>query len=504
MPTHATLDVPALGKTELPVGLFINNEWVEASDAKTFDTVNPATGEVLVAVAHATKDDVDRAVKAARTAFKTTWGTNVAGAERGAILNKLADLMERDTAKLAAVESVNSGKGIRIARDADVADSIACLRYYAGLADKTFGQTINHFGGEKFVYTLHQPIGVCGQIIPWNYPLLMWAWKVAPALAAGCTVVMKPSELTPLSALMLCDLAKEAGVPAGVINTLPGLGATTGDAIARHADVDKVAFTGSVATGRRISFAAAESNLKKVTLELGGKSPMLVFDSADVDEAADWAAMGIWFNSGQDCCASSRVIVQEGVYEKFLEALKRRAEKCAIGQPSDEATSFGPLISAAQRDKVVAYIDSGKADGARVITGGQRWAKSGNGFWVEPTILADTRPGMKCVQEEIFGPVIVASTFKDEADALALANDTTYGLAAAVFTSDSRQATRVSAALDAGTVWVNQYALLHAGVPFGGFKQSGIGRELGTYGIEAYTQVKAVHHNLTQTMEWPI
>lgn len=447
--------------------------------------MNPATGEKLVDVAHASKEDVDAAVKAARKAFKTTWGRNIPGADRGNLLLKIADLIERDADKIARVESLNGGKGVRIARESDVADSAACFRYYAGLADKTYGQTIDHFGNEKVCHTYHQPIGVCGQIIPWNYPLLMWAWKVAPALAAGCTIVMKPSELTPLTALMMCDLIKEAGVPAGVVNTVPGLGATTGDAISRHMDIDKVAFTGSVVTGRRISIAAAESNLKKVTLELGGKSPLLVFESANLEEAADWTALGIWFNSGQDCCASSRVYVQESVYDKFIDILKKRAEATAIGQPDDEKTSFGPLISAAQRDKVLSYIQSGIEEGARCVTGGQKWPQSKGGFWIEPTILADTKPGMKAVKEEIFGPVIVAAKFKDEAEAVELANDTTYGLAAAVFTNDARQMTRVSRDLDAGTVWCNQYALLLAGVPFGGFKQSGQGRELGTYGIEA-------------------
>lgn len=332
----------------------------------------------------------------------------------------------------------------------------------------------------------------------------MWAWKVAPALAAGCTVVMKPSELTPLTALMMCDLVKEAGIPAGVVNTVPGLGATTGDAISRHMDIDKVAFTGSVATGRRISVAAAESNLKKVTLELGGKSPLLVFESADLEEAANWAALGIWFNSGQDCCASSRVYVHESAYDKFLEILKSRAEATAIGQPDSESTSFGPLISAQQRDKVLSYIQSGIDEGARCITGGQRWPQSNGGFWIEPTILADTHASMRVVKEEIFGPVIVASKFKTEQEALELANDTTYGLAAAVFTNDARQLARVSRELDAGTVWCNHYALLQAGVPFGGFKQSGIGRELGSYGIDSYVTVKAVHNNLSMTQDWPV
>jgi aldehyde dehydrogenase (NAD+) len=302
----------------------------------------------------------------------------------------------------------------------------------------------------------------------------------------------------------MCDLIKEAGFPAGVVNTVPGLGATTGDAISRHLDVDKVAFTGSVVTGRRISIAAAESNLKKVTLELGGKSPMVVFPSADIKEAASWTALGIWFNSGQDCCASSRVLVHESIYDEFVNELKTYAETAAIGSPAEEATSFGPLISAGQRDKVVAYIESGRSEGARVVTGGKAWPKSNGGYFVEPTILADTNPKMKVVREEIFGPVIVAQKFSTEEEAIELANDTTYGLAAGVFTNDARQMTRVSHELNAGTVWCNQAALLHVQVPFGGFKESGVGRELGVYGLEGYCQVKAVHQNLTQTVEWPL
>lgn len=482
-----------------------DNEFVPSSDGKTFDTLNPATGEKIVSISHATKDDVDAAVKAARKAFKTTWGNNIAAETRGLLMNKLADLLERDAEKFAALESYDSGKGIRIARESDVADSVACIRYYAGLADKIHGQTINSWGGEKFAYTLHQPIGVCGQIIPWNYPLLMLAWKIGPALAAGCTIVMKPSELTPLTALLVCELVKEAGIPAGVLNMVPGLGATTGEAISRHMDIDKVAFTGSVITGRKISVAAAESNLKKVTLELGGKSPMLVFDSADVEEAANWAALGIYFNSGQDCCASSRIYVQEGIYDKFLDAMKRRAEEAAaIGDPADEKTSFGPLISAQQRDKVINYIESGKQEGGRIVTGGQKWAQSKGGYYVEPTVIADVKPDFKVSREEIFGPVCVTAKFKTEEEAIDIANDTTYGLGAGVFTNDARQKTRVAAKIDAGTIWVNQYGPLHAGVPFGGFKQSGIGRELGTYGLDAYTQIKAVHDNLSQELEWPL
>ncbi|RSH82124.1 aldehyde dehydrogenase (NAD(P)(+)) ald5 [Saitozyma podzolica] len=512
MSTHAALTVPTIGELSIPTGLFINNEFRASSSGQTVPTINPANGETLLEVSHASQEDVDEAVRAARKAFETAWGNNVQASERGALLNKLADLMERDAEKLAALESLDSGKGIRIVREIDLPDSVACLRYYAGLADKFFGQTIPHFGKDKFVYTIHQPIGVCGQIIPWNYPLLMWAWKVAPALAAGCCIVMKPSELTPLSALYMCQLVKEAGIPAGVFNTVPGLGATTGDAISRHMDIDKVAFTGSVMTGRRISIAAAESNLKKVTLELGGKSPSLIFESANIEEAADWSALGIWFNSGQDCTAGSRIYVHESIYETFIAALKKKAEACAIGQAGlfvcssdyDETTSFGPLISEAQRDKVLGYISSGVDEGARLVAGGKKWSKSGNGYWVEPTIIADVKPHFKVVQEEIFGPVVVISKFSTESEALTLANSSTFGLAAAVHTNDARQAMRVTAALDAGTVWCNQYGMLHPGVPFGGFKMSGVGRELGTYGLEAYTQVKAVHQNLAMDMQWPI
>lgn len=502
MSTHQQVKLPSGREVNVPTGLFINNEWVTSSDGKTFETIDPSTGEHQLDFAHATVEDVNTAVKAARKAFKTTWGKGVAATERSALLSKLADLMERDAQLLAELESWNSGKGVRIARDADVADTVACLRYYAGLCDKIFGQTIDAFGKDKLIYTLHEPIGVCGQIIPWNYPLLMWGWKVGPALAAGCCVVMKPSELTPLTALYLCELAKEAGFPAGVINTLPGLGATTGNAIASHMDVDKIAFTGSVATGRRISVAAAQSNLKKVTLELGGKSPSIVFDTADVDDTANWLALGIWFNSGQDCCAGSRLYVQAGIYDKLVAKLVENAKACAIGKPSDDATSFGPLISANQRDKVLGYIETARKEGATISTGGKKWAES-KGFYVEPTVIEGVTPDMTVIKEEIFGPVISVAKFTTEEEAIELANNSVYGLAAAVFTNDAKQSMRVSGALEAGTVWVNSYALLHVQAPFGGFKQSGIGRELGTYGLEAYTQVKAVHHNLGMTMDWP-
>ncbi|KAI5474405.1 aldehyde dehydrogenase, mitochondrial [Pseudohyphozyma bogoriensis] len=488
-------------KVSTPTGLFIDGQWVAAEDGATFETLNPATGEKLLDISAAGPADVDKAVKAARKAFETTWGRNVAPAERAALLYKLADLMERDAQVLGELESIDSGKGMRIARDFDIGDSVGCLRYYAGWADKVHGTTIDATGKSKMIYTVQDPIGVCGQIIPWNYPI-MWAWKVGPALAAGCTVVMKPSELTPLTALALCNLAKEAGIPDGVINTLPGLGPVAGAAISEHMDIDKIAFTGSVITGRRIMAAAANSNLKKVTLELGGKSPNIIFSSADLEQAVAWSAMAVYYNSGQDCCAGTRLFVEESVYDKFMPLLIKAAESCAIGDPWDEKTSFGPLISAAQRDKVLNYIQSGIDEGAKVATGGKKWGEKG--FYVQPTILTETNASMKCVREEIFGPVLVVSKFKTEEEIIEIANDSIYGLGAAVFTGDAKQSMRVSGALKSGTVWVNQYGILHSSVPFGGYKQSGIGRELGAHGLNEYTITKAVHHNISEEMAWPV
>lgn len=331
---------------------------------------------------------------------------------------------------------------------------------------------------------------------------MMLAWKIAPALAAGCTIVMKPSELTPLTALYICNLAKEAGFPAGVLNMVPGLGATTGNAISHHMDIDKIAFTGSVPTGRAISIAAAESNLKKVTLELGGKSPALIFEGCDLQQAANWISLGIYFNSGQDCCASSRVYVQDSVHDEFVRLLKANAQTAAIGKPEAEETSFGPLISQGQRDKVLKYVDSAREQGATVAAGGKTWGAEG--FYVEPTVITDIAQDMKCVREEIFGPVVVVGRFADEKEAVRLANDTTYGLAGAVFSTDASQVQRVAQAIKAGTIWINNYGVLSSRVPFGGFKQSGIGRELGLAGMDAYLQTKAVHQNISEQLEWPL
>ncbi|KAH0840028.1 aldehyde dehydrogenase domain-containing protein [Lanmaoa asiatica] len=506
---------------EIPTGLFINNEFVSSADSnELIQAINPATEEVICSVVAGSEKDIDIAVAAARNAFNTTWGKNVTGFERSRLMNKLADLIERDQQVLAEVEGLNNGKPVKIARDFDIGDTIQCLRYYAGWADKIIGQTIEVDNKSKLAFTRHDPIGVCGQIIPWNYPINMWAWKVAPALACGCTIVMKPSELTPLTALLLSKLIAEAGFPPGVVNTIPSLGPVGGAALSAHRNVDKVAFTGSTATGRKIMEAAAKSNLKKVSLELGGKSPHLIFESADLDQAANWACLGILYNTGQDCTAGSRLYVQDSIYDKFVALLVQKAKELVIGDAFDERSGGGPVVSSlhmiltiqahdfpqvskAQYDKVWGYIDNGKAQGAKLALGGQK--RPGKGFFVDPTIFTDIKQDMKIVRSTlIFGPVLSVGKFKTEEEAIALANDTTYGLGAGLHSNDANQCMRVSSALEAGTVWVNQYNMLNNNVPFGGKKQSGIGRELGSYALEEYTSVKAVHWNFGEKLDWPL
>ncbi|KAA1466204.1 NAD-aldehyde dehydrogenase [Dentipellis sp. KUC8613] len=504
MASVAHIAVPRSNTTiAVSTGLFINNEFVPSLDGlEPIKVYNPATEEVLCEVTSAGQKDVDRAVAAARTAFKTTWGKNVTGFERSRLLNKLADLMERDQQSLAELECLNNGKPVKVARDFDIGDSVACLRYHAGWADKILGQSIEVDRKTKVAITHPEPIGVCGQIIPWNYPIQMWAWKVAPALAVGCTIVMKPSEITPLTALKLSELVVEAGFPPGVVNTIPSLGSVGGAAISSHPDIDKVAFTGSTITGRRIMEAAAKSNLKKVSLELGGKSPHIVFESADLEQAANWAAMGILYNTGQDCTAGSRLYVQDTIYEKFLDVLAVKAKELVIGDGFDEQTGGGPVVSKGQYDRVWNYIESGKKEGARLVIGGQK--RSTPGYYVDATIFADIRPDMKIVKEEIFGPVLSVGKFSTEEEVIALANDTTYGLAAGLHSNDAGQCMRVSQALDAGTIWVNQYNILNNNVPFGGKKQSGIGRELGSQALDEYISTKAVHWNYGEKLEWPL
>ncbi|KAJ4186812.1 aldehyde dehydrogenase (NAD(P)(+)) ald5 [Fusarium falciforme] len=481
------LETPLTGAYEQPIGLFINGQWVESVDKKKLEVVNPSTEEVITSVFEGTEKDVDLAVSAARTAFETTWKRSTPE-DRGRLLYKLADLAEENKELLAAVESLDNGKSINNARG-DVAAVIGCLRYYAGWADKIEGKTID-IAPNMFHYTRSEPLGVCGQIIPWNFPLLMFAWKIGPALATGNTVVMKTAEQTPLSGLVFTQFIQQAGFPPGVFNLVTGTGKVAGAAITSHMDVDKVAFTGSTVVGRQIMKAAAMSNLKKVTLELGGKSPNIVFNDANVEEAVDWVNFGIYYNHGQVCCAGSRVFVQEGIYDKFLEAFKKRAQQNKVGDPFQEETFQGPQVSKLQYDRVMSYIDSGKAEGATVVTGGSRHGEKG--YFIQPTIFSDVRPDMKIMQEEIFGPVCSIAKFKDEEEALQMAHDTTYGLAAAVHTQDLTTAIRMSNALQAGTVWVNCFNLLHHALPFGGFKESGIGRELGEAALANYTQNKSV------------
>ncbi|WAO90239.1 Hypothetical protein NCS54_00765900 [Fusarium falciforme] len=481
------LETPLTGAYEQPIGLFINGQWVESVDKKKLEVVNPSTEEVITSVFEGTEKDVDLAVSAARTAFETTWKRSTPE-DRGRLLYKLADLAEENKELLAAVESLDNGKSINNARG-DVSAVIGCLRYYAGWADKIEGKTID-IAPDMFHYTRSEPLGVCGQIIPWNFPLLMFAWKIGPALATGNTVVMKTAEQTPLSGLVFTQFIQQAGFPPGVFNLVTGTGKVAGAAITSHMDVDKVAFTGSTVVGRQIMKAAAMSNLKKVTLELGGKSPNIVFNDANVEEAVDWVNFGIYYNHGQVCCAGSRVFVQEGIYDKFLEAFKKRAQQNKVGDPFQEETFQGPQVSKLQYDRVMSYIDSGKAEGATVVTGGSRHGEKG--YFIQPTIFSDVRPDMKIMQEEIFGPVCSIAKFKDEEEALQMAHDTTYGLAAAVHTQDLTTAIRMSNALQAGTVWVNCFNLLHHALPFGGFKESGIGRELGEAALANYTQNKSV------------
>lgn len=485
--TSVQLKTPITGEYTQPTGLWINNEWVESVDKRTFEVINPANEEVICNVCEATEKDVDIAVAAARKAFEGEWRTTTPQ-ERSVYLLRLADLVEKKLDLLAAVESLDNGKSISMARG-DVGAVAGTIRYYGGWADKIEGKTMD-IAPDMFHYTRQEPVGVCGQIIPWNFPLLMVAWKVGPALATGNTVVLKTAEQTPLSALVFANLIKEAGFPPGVLNILSGFGKVAGAAISSHMDIDKVAFTGSTIVGRTIMKAAASSNLKKVTLELGGKSPNIIFNDADIDQAISWVNFGIYFNHGQCCCAGSRVYVQEGVYDKFVAAFKARAEKNKVGDPFSEETFQGPQVSKVQFDRIMGYIESGKNDGATVETGGNRLGDKG--YFIEPTIFTNVTPEMKIMHEEIFGPVCAIAKFKTEEDAIKMGNDTTYGLAAAVHTKDLKTAIRVSNNIRAGTVWVNCYNMLHHQLPFGGFKESGIGRELGEAALANYTEQKSV------------
>ncbi len=469
--------------------LLINNRWVESASGKTFPTVNPATGEEICRVAEADAADVDKAVQAAREAFEKGPWRKMAAAERGKLLYKLADLIEKNADELARLEALDNGKPYHVARTADLPLTIGCYRYYAGWADKIQGKTIP-VAGNYFCYTRHEPVGVVGQIIPWNFPLLMQAWKLGPALAAGNTVLLKPAEQTPLTALRVGELIIEAGFPAGVVNILPGYGPTAGAAIAWHNGVDKVAFTGSTEVGHLIMEAAARSNLKRVTLELGGKSPNIVFADADMDQAIEGAHFALFFNQGQCCCAGSRLFVEAKAYDEFVEKSVARAKKRKVGDPFDPTSEQGPQVDDVQFEKVMSYIVAGKTEGASLVAGGNRVGN--RGFFIEPTVFADVKDDMKIAKEEIFGPVMSIMKFKDVEEVVERSNRTEYGLAAAVWTRDISKAHAIANSVRAGTVWVNCYDVFDAAAPFGGFKQSGIGRELGEYGLQQYTEVKTV------------
>ena len=470
--------------------LLINNNWVGSVSGKTFSTINPATGEPICQIAEADAADVELAVKAARAAFhpRSPW-RRMSASERGLLIHRLADLIEKHADELAHLESLDNGKPLAVARAADIPLTVACFRYFAGWADKIQGKTIP-VAGPYFSYTRHEPVGVVGQIIPWNFPLLMAAWKLAPALATGNTVILKPAEQTPLTALRLGELICEAGFPAGVVNILPGYGETAGASIAKHMDIDKVAFTGSTEVGHLIMEASAKSNLKRVTLELGGKSPNIVFADADMDAAIEGSHFALFFNQGQCCCAGSRLFVEEKAYDEFVERSVARANARTVGNPLDPKTEQGPQVDQTQFDKVMGYIESGKQDGAALKCGGAR--AGDKGYFVAPTVFADVTDNMKIAQEEIFGPVMSILKFKDLDEVVERANATMYGLAAAVWTRDIGKAHAIANNVRAGTVWVNCYDVFDAAAPFGGFKQSGIGRELGEYGLQQYSEIKTV------------
>ena len=491
--TSPTLDARVINFIGRTGKILIDGKWSDAASGKTFDTYNPATGEVLARIAEGGREDIDRAVKAARKAFDGPW-SRMTSSERGKLIWKLADLLEQHLEEFATLETLDNGKPLTISRVADIPLAVDLFRYMAGWATKIEGTTIPisvpYAPGAKFLaYTKREPVGVVGQIIPWNFPLLMAAWKLGPALATGNTVVLKPAEQTPLSAIRLGELITEAGFPPGVVNIVPGFGETAGAALSAHSDVDKIAFTGSTEVGKLILQAAA-GNLKKVSLELGGKSPNIVFADSDMKAAIGGAASAIFFNHGQCCCAGSRLYIEQSVFDQVVEGVSNQAKKIKVGPGIEPDTQMGPLVSKEQLDRVCGYLETGFNEGAKATAGGK---KIGNqGYFVEPTVLVNTDHKMKVVQEEIFGPVVTAIPFKDADSVLPIANDNIYGLAAGIWTKDISKAHRIAEKLRAGTVWINCYNIFDAALPFGGYKQSGWGREMGKDSLELYTEVKAV------------
>jgi betaine-aldehyde dehydrogenase len=474
---------------------YINGQWVPSASGKTFPVYDPSTEEVIAQVASSDSADVQRAVKAARAAFDSGPWAKTTAQDRGRILFKLADKVRQNTAMLAEIECRNTGKPI-VEAEYDIADVATCFEYYGGLANKIMGNVMP-VPANAFSFTMREPVGVAGQIIPWNYPLMMAAWKLGPALAAGCACILKPAEQTPLTAMEFANWFEEAGLPPGVVNIINGYGEACGAALVAHSGVDKIAFTGSAAVGKIIVKSAADT-LKRVTLELGGKSPNIFFADADWESAVDGALFGVFINQGEVCSAGSRILVEKKIYSKFVEAMTEKAKRIKLGPPLERETKMGPLVSKEQYDRVSSYLDVGKKE-AKVAIGGGRPKQFGKGFYVEPTIFYDVDNSARISREEIFGPVASVIPFEDEGAAIRIANDTPYGLAGAVWTRDIYKAFRIVKSLRAGIIWVNHMQPTYVEAPWGGYKQSGFGRELGPWGLEEYLETKQVYVNLDET-----